>query len=242
MLKWRPSSFPPRHPFVPPPKKRSARGHVSHQRSAPAPPFISLDGNCHVRTRLLASLHQPSDSEPEALGWAKKWDFNFPDIPVCFRAGSGRMCTTPNLCFQMSGERRLLPITTSHERKSAANTKVMEQCVSRRQVAAPLATPPSADNCRGQPEPRPLMPKHLQTSSATKLITFQRADVPQRPNIDRMLNTRSERARLRRLANLISLVVAGGGRTDLCCHDPVMNVAPRQREKYLHCEFFWGEK
>lgn len=114
----------------PPPKKRSARAHVSHQTSAPAPPLISLDGNCHVRARLLASLHQPSDSEPEAPGWAKKWDFNFPDFPVRLRAGSGRTCTPPNLCFQTSGERRLLPIMTSHERKSAANTKVMEQCVS----------------------------------------------------------------------------------------------------------------
>lgn len=73
------------------------------QARAPAPPLISLGGNRHVRARLLASLHQPSDSEPEALGWAKKWDFNFPDIPVCLRAGSGRTCATPNLRLQTSG-------------------------------------------------------------------------------------------------------------------------------------------
>lgn len=82
-----------------------------------------------MRTRLLALLHQPSDSQPEALGWeegrAKKWDFNFPDIPVCL--GSGRTWTTPNLRFQMSGERLLLPIMTHHKRKSAASMKVMEQ-------------------------------------------------------------------------------------------------------------------
>lgn len=195
-------------------KKRSARAHVSRQTSAPAPPLISLDGNCHVRTRLLASLHQPSDSEPEAPGWAKKWDFNFPDFPVCLRAGSGRTRTPPNLCFQTSGERRPLPNMTTHERKSAANTKVMEQCVSR--------------SCRNTS-------KHPR---ATKLITFQRADVPQRPNIDRMLNTRSERTRApSQVSSFESVGRSGRGRTDLCCHDPVMNVG-----KYLHRQFFWGEK
>lgn len=67
---------------------------------------------------------------------AKKRDFNFPDIPVCLRAGSGRTCRAPILCFQTSGERRPLPMMTGHERKSEVNMKVIEQSVSRRQMVA----------------------------------------------------------------------------------------------------------